>query len=218
MKVFQNADGGTNFSIREYDIAKTTKVMPGQVVQISQGLVTPAVAGQTGAVLGIAAEAHSGTPDALNIRSNGERILIYDNPGLMFRCMAPKMTATGGTATSVTANTLAAFAADDFKGGFLMLIKKGAGSGNKDPEGKVRRITGYAYNSTGTVSTFTLESGAAAGAGDEFLVFPPVGFAKGNLSVSLDSLVLTGTASLALKVVGRTGVDIIMMAGSHTLA
>lgn len=219
MNAYQKRDGGVNLSVREYDIGTATAVKAGQVVQLSEGLVIAAVAAQTGAVLGIAAENHTGAYDALNPRANGDKILVYDDPGLLFTCAAPRMTATGGTATTITASTLGAFANDDFNGGFLMLMKKGAASTNSDPLGTVKRITDYGYNSTGTVSTFTVDSGAAACAGDEYLVFPPVGFAKGNLNATFDGLVLTATAALALKVVGRheDSGKLVMMAKSHTL-
>jgi hypothetical protein len=218
MKVHQNVDGSVLFSSREYDIASATAITPGEVVCLTEGLVTAAAAGQSAAILGIAAEAHTGVPDALNIRANGTRIRVYDNPGLLMRCAAPQAAATGGTATTVTMTALAAFSADDFNGGFLMLVSKADGSTNTDPIGTVKRITDYAYNATGTVSTFTVASGAVAAAGDVYAIFPPIGFRKGNLTASRDGLTLTATAALALKVAGRIGGDVIMQAALHALA
>jgi len=217
MRVFQNLDGGPIIAFREYDIAAATAVKPGQVVCVTEGLVVPAVAAQTGAILGVAAEAHPGVADALNPRANGTRILVYDNPKTLFRCAAPIMAATGGTATTVLMTTLAAFSADDFNGGWLVLVEKAAGSTNTDAVGTVKRITDYAYNATGTVSTFTVGAGATAAAGDKYAIFPPFGFAKGNLDADIAALVLTATAALTMEVVGREGPDIVLMAKTHAL-
>ncbi|MBQ7567063.1 MAG: hypothetical protein IJT18_08075 [Oscillospiraceae bacterium] len=219
MKFYQKADGGVLASTREYDIAKTTEIKCGQVVVLTEGLVAAAAANGTTRILGVAAEDHSGAADALNPRSNGTKILVIDAPDAIFRCKAPIMTATGGSATTVTANTLAAFSNDDFNGGYLLLVEKGASSTNTDPIGTIKRITDYSYNSTGTVSTFTVASGATAAEGDKFVVFPPIGFAKGNLSSTRDALVLTATAGIPLKVVGRIEEtqEICMMANTHLL-
>ena len=219
MKFYQKADGNVLFSVREYDIAAATAIKAGQVVTLTEGLVTAAIAAQTGKILGVAAEDHSGAADALNPRSNGTKILVLDAPDAIFRCKAPVVAATGGSATTVTASTLGAFSNDDFNGGYLMLVEKAANSTNTDAIGTIKRITDYAYTSSGTVSTFTVASGATAVAGDKYVIFPPVGFAKGNLASTLDALVLTDTASLALKVVGRLEAtqEILMMANTHVL-
>lgn len=215
MKALQKVDGGTLLSCRVYDIAPTTAIIPGQVVCITEGLVTAAKAAQTGAILGIAAEAHSGVVDALNPRSNGTEILVYDDPDLISACKAPEGVATSGTATTVVIGGLAAFSADDFNGGYLKLISKAEGSTNTDAIGTCKRIVDFAI-SDGT-GTFTVASGAIASAGDVFAIYPPVGFSKGNLSANGDALVLTATAALAIKVVGRKGDDIMLMAKKHVL-
>ncbi len=219
MKAFQKADGGALMSIREYDIAASTAISEGQLVKITAGLVVSATASDTGRLLGVAAENHSGAADALDPRANGTKIRVIDCPDAIFECPVPVFTATGGSATTVTANTLGAFANDDFNGGYLKLISKGANSANADPIGTVKRIADYGYNSTGTVSTFTVASGASAGEGDKFELYPPVGFAKGNYDSSIQKLILTATASLTMKVVGRdedAGV-IRMMIAQHVL-
>lgn len=219
MKFYQKADGGVLASAREYDIAAATVISRGQVVCLVEGLVVAAAANGTGRILGIAAENHSGSHDALDPRQNGTKIRVYDAPDAIYRCKAPIVTAAGGSATTVTAATLAAFANDDFNGGYMKLVAKGANSTNTDPIGTVKRIADYAYNATGTVSTFTVESGAAACEGDQFEVFPPIGFKKGNLSSDRDALVLTATANLPMKVVGRLeeNGEILMMANAHEL-
>ncbi len=220
MKPFQKADGQVLISAREYDIAYNTAVKAGQVVALSEGLVTVAAANITTQILGIAAENHSGVADALDPRANGTKILVYDDPMLIFQCPVPIAAATGGSATTMTASTLAAFSNDDFNGGYIMLVEKAEGSTNTDVVGKVDRITDYAYTSSGTVSTFTKASGGTPYAGDKYAIFPPIGFKKGNLdSTTRDKLVLTATASLPIKVVGmdiERGL-VNMMALLHTL-
>lgn len=205
MRFYQKADGGVLVSEREYDIAGSTAISKGQVVKLSAGLVAAASATENGKILGVAAENHSGSADALDPRSNGTKIRVIDCPNAIFECSVPTITATGGSAATVTAGTLAAFSADDFNGGYLKLIAKASDSTNTDPIGTVKRIEDYAYNSTGTVSTFTVASGSAACAGDVFELYPPLGFAKGSYDSGIQRLILTSAASaLTMKVVGRS--------------
>lgn len=199
MRLYQMADSGVLVSAREYDIAASTAIREGQVVKLSDGLVVAAAAGETGAILGVAAESHSGQADALDPRADGKRIMVVDAPGAIFQCAAPKLTAASGTATTIVApeGSLAAFTSGDLKGGYVKLIEKVEGSANADAVGQVRRIESYANG------TLTVESGGAAAAGDVYAIFPPVGFAKGNLSADGTALVLSATANLPVKVVGH---------------
>ena len=216
MKLYQMADGGVLASAREYDIAAGTAIKEGQVVKLSAGLVVSTAAGETGAVLGVAAESHSGQADALSPRENGEGLMVYDAPGAIFQCAAPEVTVTSGSDTTLVATGIASFVNDDFNGGFVKLLRKAANSTNTDLIGQVRRITDFVADS----KTFTLESGGVPYAGDVYAVFPPIGFARGNLSADRTGLVLTASASLALKVVGRdlTLDKINVKARKHTLA
>ena len=203
MKPFQNADGGINLSVREYDIASATAIAKGQVVEVDTGLVTACAAAQTTKIIGIAAENHTGAADALNPRSNGKKILVYDGPGLVSQCPAPRVTAAaGGSATTIVSSgtyLAAGLANDDFNGGYVRLVSKAGGSENTDEIGKVRRITDYV---TATF-TFTVESGGTPAAGDVYEVFPPFGFGKGNFDTGIQKLILTATAALPVKVVSH---------------
>lgn len=200
MKVHQNIDGGVIHSHRRYDIDPATVIHEGQVVDLKNGLVVAHAAAGTGAILGVAAEYHSGAPDALNPRSDGPDILVWDAPGQVFRCGAPKLTALeGGSATTVKA-TLAG-AASVYVGGHLKLVAKAADSENTDAIGTVRRISAFATD--GGTGTFTLSEGGVPAAGDEYVLFPPVGFSGGNLDADGKRLVVTATAAMPLRVVGR---------------
>ena len=199
MKFYQKLDGASHVSAREYDIAANTAITEGQLVKLTDGLVVAAAAGETGALLGVAAENHSGSADALDNRANGKKIMVIDDRDVVMQCAAPQITVASGTATTIVASALATFADDDFKGGYVKLVSKAAESTNTDAVGQVRRITG----STASSKTFTVESGGAACAGDVYAVFPPVGFSKGNLAANGSSIVLTATASLPVKVIGR---------------
>jgi len=208
MKQVMNVNGAVLHSEREYDIAKSTAVTIGQVVKLEEGLVVPAAAGETGAILGYAAESHTGTADALNGRNDGVKILVQDAPDAIAVSPAPRVTASGGSATTVKVDSMPSFAAAVFNGGYL----KAAATG------KVRRITDSAVASG--VLTLTVEAGDAAAEGDEFILFPPVGFSAGNLDTAGCKLVLTATAALPLRVVGRDekGNNIYTMAAKHQLA
>ena len=220
MVPFQKTDGQVLRSCREYDIATSTSVKRGQVVKLVDGQVEAQAANGTNQILGVAAETHAGSADGLDPRANGTKIMVWDDPDQIFQCAAPVVSATGGSATTMTASTLAAFSNDDFNGGYIKLVAKATDSTNTDPIGKIDRITDYSYNSTGTVSTFTKASGGTPASGDKYEIYPPIGFKKGNLdSTNRDKLVLTATASIPLKVVGRdTDKGLInMMAHLHVL-
>lgn len=198
-----NANGSVILSQRTYPIARDTVVKAGQVVKLAGGFVVPAAAAETGAILGVAAETHSGKEDALNQGAHGEKILVYDGPGLVFECAAPVIEATGGTASTIVSNAqggMAAFAADDFNGGYLVLQEKGAGSANTDPVGTVKTVTDFA-DAAGT-ETFTVKAAGTPGAGDKFILYPPIGFSKGNLDAERSAYTVTGAAALPVKVVG----------------
>lgn len=197
MKAFQNLDGGVIMSVREYDIAYNTAIKAGQVVALSGGLVVAAAANITTAILGIAAEDHGGAADALNPRANGTKIMVFDSPHLVMRQKAPQLTATGGSITTFVSTSMAAFANDDLNGGFIKLVEKGANSENTDPIGAVREITDH----VGADKTLTISSGGKVCSGDVYEIYPPIGFAKGNLDSDRQAVVLTATAALPLQVV-----------------
>lgn len=214
MKPFQNADGGVIQSVRTYDIAPDTVVEEGQVVILSGGLVTKAAAGETGLILGVAAESHSGAADALNPRANGKEIMVFDSPTLIMRCKAPLLTATGGSATTFVCTDLAAFADNDFKGGFIRLVSKGEESTNTDAVGTVREISA----SAGSSKTFTINEGGTICAGDVYELYPPIGLQAGNLDTDRQGIVYSSTAELSLKVVQNSRDGYIgLMAQKHVL-
>ena len=105
MRPIQNAGGEEVVRERSYPVASTTAIAAGQVVQLSAGKVVPAIAAQTGAILGIAGENHPGTADMLNPRANGDEILVCDNPGLIFECPVPTLKAASGSATTIVPAT-----------------------------------------------------------------------------------------------------------------
>ena len=187
---------------RNYPIAAATEVSLGQVVKLSGAVVVTAAANETGAVLGIAGENHPGAADALNPRANGDRILVYDNPELIFECPVPVVTASGGSATTLvpaSGEVAAAIADDAFNGGVLVLRSKAAASTNTDPVGK--RITVSDYAKSGTV--ITKPSGGVPSAGDVYELYPPVGSAVGGLDSGRGKLVLSAAGAASVKVVGH---------------
>lgn len=201
MKPYQKADGNVLLSGREYDIAENTVIKIGQLVKLNAGLVVSVAAGESGQILGIAAEDHSGAADALDPRADGSKIMVWDDPDMIMQCAAPKFTATGGTVSTVTTADLGSFAAGDFNGGYIKLVAKGEDSTNTDAIGTVKRVESFAYS--GGTSTFTVGSGAAASEGDVYQLFPPIGFKKGNLDADRRSWVATATANLSIKCVGH---------------
>lgn len=196
-KVSYDITGSQVMGAREYDIAAATAVLEGQFVKLSAGKVVLAAVGETGAILGIAAENHGGSADAFNVRANGTRIKVYDSPMAAYETAAPRCTATSGSTTTMAATGLATFTDSDFVGGYFKLVSKVASSANTDPIGTVYPITG----STASTKLFTTTkaAGGAHTAGDVFEIYPPVGFAKGNLDSGISKYDLAATAALAVK-------------------
>ena len=197
MKFYQKLDGAVHVSAREYDIACETVIAEGQLVKLSEGLVVAADTNEAGAILGIAAENHSGKADAIDPRADGKKIFVIDDPSVVMQCKAPEVTADSGTETTLQAEGLSIFADDDFNGGYVKLVHKAEDSENTDVPGQTRRVTDFASG------VLTLEKGGTPSAGDVYALFPPIGFAKGALGAEGASLALTGTAELPVMVMGR---------------
>jgi len=206
MRPIQNAGGHVGLTVRKYPIATSTAISLGQVVKLSAGKVISAIAAETAAILGIAAENHPGSADALNARANGEDILVYDNPELIFECPAPVITAASGSATTIVpanGDVAAAAANDAFNDSVLLLISKAADSTNTDPIGKKIPVTDY--TASGTI--ITKASGGTPSEGDKYEVYPKLGAAVGGIA-TLDgtyfsTLVLTAKGATKLKCVGH---------------
>lgn len=204
--------------LEEFPIATNTAIKPGQVVTLTGGLVVAQAVNGTNAIIGVAAERHTGVSTSIYPRDYGTVISVWRNPLQAFQCAAPKITATGGTATTIIDTTLAAtFADDDFNGGYAKLVEKADASTNTDPIGTVYTISDYDKDTT----TMTIDTaGGAVTAGDVFVVFPPLLFAKGNLDTALENIVLTATAAIPFKVIGHDiGRDTLrVMATLHQLS
>lgn len=199
MHPVQNADGGSVLqTARNYPIAAATEIEAGAVVKLTAGKVVLAAAAETGGILGIAAEFHSGKEDALNLRANGTEIKVCDNPTLIFECPAPRIKAASGSATTIVpaSGDVDANAADDaYNNAILVLREKAANSTNADAVGKQIVVTDY--TKTGTV--ITKASGGVPSAGDVYEVYPVIGAAVGGIASLGDK-----RTSLSLKTVGAT--------------
>ena len=199
MHPVQNADGGSVLqTARSYPIDAATVIDAGAVVKLSAGKVVLAAAAETGAILGIAAEYHSGTEDALNLRANGKEILVCDNPTLIFECPVPTIKAASGSATTIVPaeGDVDADAADDaFNNAILVLKEKTTNSTNTDALGKQIVVTDY--TKTGTV--MTKASGGTPSAGDVYEVYPVIGAAIGGVASLGDKRL-----GITLKTVGAT--------------
>ena len=206
MRPIQNAGGHVGLTARNYPIAAATAISAGQVVKLSGGLVVASAAAAAAVILGIAAENHPGTADALNPRANGTEILVYDNPELIFECPAPVIAAASGSATTIVpaSGDVDANSADDsFNNSVLVLVSKAADSTNTDPVGKHIVVTDYAK--TGTV--ITKASGGTPSAGDKYEVYPALGAPVGGIaaldSTTLSKLVVSTKGATKIMCVGH---------------
>jgi len=199
MHPVQNADGGSVLqTARNYPIDATTEIQAGAVVKLSTSKVVLAAAAETGGILGIAAEFHSGKEDALNLRANGKEILVCDNPTLIFECPAPTIKAASGSAATIVpaeGDVDAAAADDAFNNAILVLKEKAANSTNTDALGTQIVVTDY--TKTGTV--MTKASGGTPSAGDVYEVYPVIGAAIGGVASLGDKRL-----GITLKTVGAT--------------
>ena len=208
MRPIQNAGGEETIRERSYPVAKATAITAGQVVQLSGGKVVPAAAAQTGAILGIAGEDHSGTED-----------ILCDNPGLIFECPVPTIKAASGSAATLVpaSGDVAAGAADDaYNAAVLVLKSKTAGSSNSDKPGTRRAVTDYAKSGT----VLTLETGGTPAAGDEYEFYPALGSAVCALNAKATALVVSATGATAVRCIGHDYErhTIRCIAAAHTLA
>ena len=200
MKAFQNAGGHIGISARPYPIQAGTAIVAGTVVKLSAGFVVKADEKESGPILGIAAETHSGMNDPLNIRSDGKELLVYDNPELIFECAADEMVVSKGTATTMVLKKIAGDIKDDgLSAGKVQLKSRMDGSRNTDTRGVTRMITGY--KAEGNV--VTVEAGGAAASGDVYWVYPPIGSSVGALDETASRYILSATGATAIKVVGH---------------
>lgn len=206
MHPIQNVDGGSVLqTAHNYPIDAATAIDVGAVVKIAAGKVTLAAAKETGAILGIAAEFHSGTEDALNLRANGKEIKVCDNPTLIFECPVPTIKAASGSATTIVPaeGAVDAAAADDaFNNAVLVLREKAASSANTDALGTQIVVTDY--TKTGTV--MTKASGGTPSAGDVYEVYPVIGAAIGSIASLNDKrtgLTLAAAGATKLRCVGH---------------
>lgn len=197
MKFYQKLNGEVHVSAREYDIAPDTAISEGQLVKMREGLVVGVDAYESGAILGIAAENHSGNADAIDPRANGKRIFVIDDPSVVMQCPAPEVKVSFGCCNRMEVADLKSFEAGDFNGGYVKLLHKSEGSENADVLGRVRRITGFSCGVLG------LEDGGTPSEGDVYALFPPIGFSKGNLEGESTALTLHGAADLPVMVMGH---------------
>lgn len=216
MNCIHNLDGHNGVSSHDYPIATNTAIERGAVVKMSGGEVALAGASESGAILGIAAEAHSGAADVFNARSNGGYIMVYDNPDVIFECSVPTLTAASGSATTLVPKSgdICATANDDtYNGATLVLIKKGTNSTNTDALFTAAAVTDYAKS--GTVLTKT--SGGTPSAGDVYEFYPAIGSTVCSLSTKRKKAEITAAGASALRVIGhdRARHCIRLMAAKH---
>lgn len=186
----------------EYDVAASAVLRRGQVVVLTNGKAAAAGASQSGAILGVCLENHTGEASLLDPRADGTRVRVADGPATIYACPAPVVIATGGSTTTVVDTALAAFADDAFNTGKLKLVSRAASSTNSGAPGTVYGISDYA----GSSKTFTLDQtlAGAVTAGDRYEVYPPIGASLGALDADGEKLTLNTAASdFVLKVVGH---------------
>lgn len=175
MKFLYSLGGGNIPVIREFDIVANEKFSAGQIVRIStDGYIAKDA---LGGCIGVAAEDHTGKKDILNERNNGTKLRIDITKDAVYSVDAVKVSATGGSATTMTcsSNVLSG----NLTGAKLVLVQKGENSENTDSIGSVRKVQNVSVS--GDVATANIENGSRICAGDVYAVMPVYGF-KGCVS------------------------------------
>lgn len=168
--------GGANIPvIREFDIDAVTKFENGQIVKISTDAVLAPDA--PGGCIGVAAEDHTGEKDILNKRNNGSKLRIDITRDAVYAVNAPKLTATGGSASTFVCN--ASGITTNLSKSKLVLVRKGENSENTDSAGSVRKVKTVTVS--GSTATFTVDAGSVICEGDVYAVIPEYGY-KGYVS------------------------------------
>ena len=200
MRAYKDAiTGDTAPKVGRYPIATGTAVVAGQPVVITNGVVVAAAVDATAAILGVAAESHSGSSTSIYQSDFDLTINVYDNPAQIFEVNAPQITATSGSTTTIVATGLDAFADDAFNYGKAKLISKVAGSTNTDALNTVYTISDYeASSNTLTINTAV----GAVTAGDIFEIYPPLMFATFEFDSTVQYIDLSGDDGTMFKVVG----------------
>ncbi len=169
-------------------VAPSTVLKVGQLLKLDGGKAVKADTVQTGAVVGVCLEYHSGAPDTVNKRSDGEYVRVACSPSAVYACTAPIIKADSTAVNSVSdASIAASFDNDAFVGAKLKRISDGA----------MFDVTAY------TASSKSMTITGSVSQNDRFYVFLPDGFIGGALDTDADRLVLTDhSASIALRVSG----------------
>lgn len=170
MKFLYSLGGGNIPVIREFDIKANKKFKKGQIVRISTDAEIAPDA--LGGCIGVAAEDHTGENDILNERNNGTKLRIDITRDAVYSVDAPRLTATGGSATTLLCD--ANGITTNLSNSKLVLVQKGENSQNTDSVGSVRNI--QLVTISGSVATFTLENGSVISAGDVYAVIPAYGY------------------------------------------
>jgi hypothetical protein len=198
-----------------YPVNPAAVLKRGQVLVLADGHAVPAAAEESGEILGICLENHSGTAGVLNPGGNAAKVRVADGPGTIYACAAPRVTATSNGTNRLTVSTLGEFETNDFTDGYVKLEKKSENSANTSPVGMINPVTNFNIVS----KAFIINTSTSAG--DEYSVYPPLGSSVGALDSESMKLTLdTASEDLSLKVVGHdfTAGEIFIMAKRHILA
>jgi len=173
-----------NPRIMELPIATTTAILDGQAVGFTPGTGVIAYADPVDAddpIFGIATEAHDGSTAG---RQSGSVIKIAVPPvGMVFKSVAPLITATGGSTTTFVDSNLVPATDNIWIGGYLQVVTCAADS---TMIGKRIKIT----DSTGSGGTITFDTqNAAFASGDTAKLCP------GLLALTIHTWDLDSTGS-----------------------
>lgn len=219
MKVCYDKCGTQLRSMAEYPIDPAERVMAGQVVCLRQGRVVPAGRRESGCILGIAGEDHTGRRDVLDPRAAGTHILVYDSPMAVCECPAPETVARGGDTGCILLDEgfFGDFADGAFAGGYAVLTACGEESEIASPVGSVFRITDSCGAGKSLAVTGML---GVPSKGDRFAILPPVLFYGGVLDETGSALDLSENCDLSLRIIGGDAARrrIFTLARRHCLA
>ena len=184
---------GDALQMSAYPIAAATAITRGQAVKLTNGKIVAATQSDSKyAVVGIAAETHSGVKDPLNCRSDGTEILVYNSPTLVGDLKPFTLPVSETGTTTITSDSLSGYDGGELVGGFVQLADKAADSSNNDPIGTVYSIITFTYDEEDEAYDFKLSGCSGSyGASDTYVIYPAVGFNLGGISTNSDEINLS---------------------------
>ena len=196
MKFLYSLTGANVPVIKEFDTYNTEKIEKGDVLFLDIG--KKATKSNSGNVLGVSAETHSGKEDILNERSNKDKIRVDITAGGVYSVAPLLLTAVqdGSTGSFFCSDENVDYSVEGFK---LVLVEKAEGSENTDNIGDVRNVS-FGSPEEGKIN-MSISAGGKTCKGDVYAMYPAVG-TEGYYNENGGNFIITNGTGICIVAVG----------------